>query len=168
MKPVLTRLKVDAHEALYPALERLTRQLEAMAVRRPAAAVPPATTTIAADLLFAAQRFSHGSRGLPAVAADLGGLATQLGRALAQLEAFEAAHSAWRPELKAFAWALLDPVPVRRLRQQSAAAGTARAQREGEGMRRKLVKLIDAKVATAYDLGYRDASNGREHRDGSD
>ena len=112
----LTRTKTEAHEALYPELERLTRQLEAMAARRAGAPVPPATAAIAADLLFDTQRFMGTRRGLPEVAADVGGLATQLGRALAQLDAFEAAHTAWQPDLKCFAWLLREPLPVKRLR----------------------------------------------------
>ena len=51
----LTRHTAAAHEALYPQLERLTRHVEAMAVRRPAAPVPAAALAIATDLLFEAQ-----------------------------------------------------------------------------------------------------------------
>ena len=168
LTPTLTRQKAAAHEALYPALERLTRQLEAMAVRKPGAPVPQATSGIAADLLFEAQRFSGVRRGLPEVAADVGGLATQLGRALAQLDAFEAANISWHPELKCFAWQLTDPLPVKRLRQQSAALVTSRDdERHAEYYRQKLVERIELRVAEAYDEGYRHASTGREHRDGT-
>lgn len=161
LPPTLTRQKAAAHEALYPELERLTRQLEAMAVRKPGALVPPATAAIAADLLFEAQRFAGVRRGLPEVAADVGGLATQLGRALAQLDAFEAANSAWDPRLKCFAWSLRDPLPVKRLRQQSDSMKTAKEQRESDGRRAKIVKLFMARVETAYEQGYRHASEGR-------
>lgn len=139
----LTRTKTEAHEALYPELERLTRQLEAMAARRTGAPVPPATAAIAADLLFDTQRFMGTRRGLPEVAADVGGLATQLGRALAQLDAFEAAHTAWQPDLKCFAWLLRDPLPVKRLRQQTdIPPKTPQSSRAVEALRRKIAERI--------------------------
>jgi hypothetical protein len=132
-----------------------------MAVRRPAAAVPSATASIAADLLFEAQRFMGTRRGLPDVAADVGGLAAQLGRALAGLDAFEAVHTAWHPELKCFAWRLRDPLPVKRLRQQTATFRTVKEQRESDGMRTGFRKLLVARIETAYEEGYRDAAEGR-------
>ena len=160
-KTPLTRQKAEAHEALYPGLARLTRQLEAMAARNPSASVPPASRAIAADLLFEAQRFSGGvRRGLPEVAADIGGLVTQLGRALAQLDAFEAAHSAWSPDLKCFVWLLRDPLPVKRLRQETAAViKSAKDKRQSAFYRTELVRLMNAKVSESYDEGYRDASS---------
>jgi hypothetical protein len=164
----LTRQKAEAHEALYPGLERLTRQLEAMAARNPSASVPPAARAIAADLLFDAQRFSAGvRRGLPEVADDLGGLVTQLGRALAQLDAFEAAHSAWNPDLKGFVWLLRDPLPVKRLRQETAAViKSAKDKRQSDFYRSEVLRLMNAKVADSYDQGYADASSGHQHRNG--
>jgi hypothetical protein len=163
LTPTLTRQKAAAHEALYPELERLTRQLEAMAVKRPGAPVPPATSAIAADLLFDAQRFAGMRRGLPEVAADVGGLATQLGRALAKLDAFEAENSGWNPRLSCFAWSLRDPLPVKRLRQQSDSMKTAREERDSEGIREKLLKRFDERIERAYDEGYEHASAGRPH-----
>ena len=160
--PALNRTKTEAHEKLYPELERLTRQVEAMTKRNPAAPVPPATSAIAADLLFEAQRFSGGRRGLPEIAADVGGLATQLGRALARLDAFEAAYAAWDPRLNCFVWALRDPLPVRRLRQQSATMQTAQEERDGEAIRAKFMKRFTARIETAYEDGYRHATEGRE------
>ena len=164
---ILTRQKAEAHEALYPELARLTRQLEAMAARNPSASVPPAARAIAADLLFDAQRFSAGiRRGLPEIAEDIGGLVTQLGRALAQLDAFEAAHSAWNPDLKGFVWLLRDPLPVKRLRQETAAViKSAKDQRESDHRRREVRRLIEAKASDSYDQGYADASSGHQHRD---
>ena len=172
MTKPLTRQTAEAHEALYPALARLAAQLEAMAARRPTAPVPPAARSIAADLLFEAQAFgwhrpSRTRRDLPEPAADVGGLATQLGQALALLDAFEAAHSAWYPDRQCFAWQLLDPLPVRRLRPEtSAIVKSAKQQRESDHMRSELIRLMEAKVASSYDQGYADASSGREHRAG--
>ncbi|MEO7223780.1 MAG: hypothetical protein ABIY37_15025 [Devosia sp.] len=166
----LTRQKAEAHEALYPALERLTRQLEATAARNPSAPVPPAARAIAADLLFEAQAFGWNRPGrtrrdLPEPAADAGGLATQLGQALALLDTFEAAHSAFHPEHKCFAWLLADPLPVKRLRPQSAAIiRTAKETRDTDHMRQKILARFDEKYEEGYDKGYADASSGHQHR----
>jgi hypothetical protein len=164
----LTRQKAEAHEALYPALERLTRQLEAMAARNPAASVPPATRAVAADLLFEAQEFgwnrpSRTRRDLPEPAANVAGLALQLGQALALLDAFETAHSAWHPDHKCFAWLLVDPLPVKRLRQQSAAViKTAQQHRDADRMRKKIIARFDEKYDEGYREGYRAASSASQ------
>ena len=166
--PSLTRQKAEAHEALYPALEKLAAQVEAIASRKPAAAVPAATGAIAADLLFEAQRFLGLRRGLPEVAADLGGLATQLGRALAGLDAFETAHSAWHPEQKCFVWLLRDPMPVKRLRQVThGVIKTARDLRLVEERRRKIMRRFEERFTDGYEAGYKDASSGHEPRPAS-
>ena len=161
---ILTRQKAEAHEALYPELARLTRQLEAMAARNPSASVPPAARAIAADLLFEAQAFgwnrpNRTRRDLPEPAADVGGLATQLGQALALLDAFEAAHSAFHAEHKCFVWLLADPLPVKRLRPQSAAIiKTARRKRDMDHIREKILGRLDERYDEGYQAGLRDAS----------
>ncbi len=157
---ILTRQKAEAHEGLYPEFERLTRQLETMAARNPSASVPPAAHAIAADLLFDAQRFSAGvRRGLPEIAEDLGGLVTQLGRALAQLDAFEAAHSAWDAERKCYVWLLRRPEPVKRLRPvTSAGVKSAKDKRRVAEMRRKIMGRLEERFEDGYKQGLRDAS----------
>lgn len=167
----LTRTKAEAHEALYPALEKLTAQMEAMAARKPAAPVPPAARAVAADLLFDAQRFGWNpphrtKRPLPEPAADVGGLATQLGQALALLDAYEAAHCVWNADLKCFVWETQGaPLPVRRLRQEPARPQlTERDKRRSEQRRVEIKRKIEAKAEESYDRGYADASSGHEHR----
>jgi hypothetical protein len=167
----LTRTKAEAHEALYPALAKLTAQMEAMAARNPAARVPPAARAAAADLLFEAQQFGWNRGGrtqrpLPEPAADIGGLSTQLGQALALLDAFEAAHCIWNADLKCFVWETQGaPLPVRRLRQEPARPQLSeRDKRRSEQRRLEIMRKIEAKAEDSYDLGYADASSGHEHR----
>ena len=86
--------------------------------------------------------------------------------ALSQLDAFEAANSAWNAELKCFVWLLRDPLPVARLRPQAAAIVRSKAQqRQSDHMRRELIRRIDAKFDAGYDAGFADASNSRQHKD---
>jgi hypothetical protein len=168
MPITLTRQKAQAHEALYPRVEKLTRQIEAIAARRPSAPVPPAARAIADALLFDAQAFATAARALPALAPDVAGLATQLGQALAALDAFEAAHAGWQADLNCFAWRLASgaTLPVQRLRPHVVETGRNRQlQREGARMRRELIRRIDAKFYDGYDQGYRDAQNGVPHQD---
>jgi hypothetical protein len=146
--PSLTRAKAEAHEALYPALARLVGQLEAMAVRKPAAPVPPATRAIAADLLFEAQAFGWNAahrarRVLPEPAADIGGLATQLGQALALLDAYEAAHSSWNADLNCFAWLLAEPLPIKRLRPETSSRTEELSSPAAEDLRRRIAERLE-------------------------
>jgi len=159
----LTRQRAARHEALYLQLERLTALVSDLAARRPEAPVPEATRGIAADLLFEAQSFAatRRPRALPEPAADLGGLATQLGRALSQLDAFEAANSAWHPELKCFTWDCKDRMPVRRLRPQTAAIlKTSAQQRRSDEIRRKIIARIDERYEEGYRAGMLAAQAG--------
>lgn len=139
MAPRVTRPSLTfalAHEALYPRLESLCRQVEAIASRRPDAAVPPVTRAAAEALLFDALRFrprqrsassragrtprplmvsvsNHAGMGaaphareLPPAPDTFAALATVLGQALATLDAFEARHSAWSAAHGGFVWQL--------------------------------------------------------------
>jgi hypothetical protein len=167
----LTRERAALHEALYLQLERLTAQIAAIAQRKPEAPVPEATRAIAADLLYEAQRFADAPdkrrlRGMPEPAGDVGGLATQLGRALSRLDAWEAANSAWNADLKCFVWLLRDPLPVARLRPQTAAIVKSKTQqRQSDERRRAIFRQIESRFDAGYDAGFADASNSRQHKD---
>ena len=167
-EPVLTRARAAAHETLFTKLDALTRQAEAIAARRPAAAVPAETRAAAEALLYDAQlvlKLSHPKRrrlwgrGLPAAAGTFAGLATQLGQALAGLDAFEAAHSRWNTDLKCFAWQLDgEPLPVRRLRPELLlAAGSERESREADMMRRKIVARFEERYDEGFEAGLKAA-----------
>ena len=166
----LTRAHAARHEALYIKLARLTAQVTTLAERRPDAPVPAATRIIAADLLFDALPFfaaARRARALPEPVADLGGLATQLGHALSQLDVWEAANSAWNADLKCFTWLLREPLPVSRLRRENTAVvKTAQQKRESDRNRRAVYRLIDAKVEEAYRRGFAAASNSPQ-KDGA-
>jgi hypothetical protein len=122
MQPQISKAQAAAHEALYPRVERLTRQAEAIGTKRPNAPVPEETRTIAEGLLFDVQAFrpSRTRRGLPPAASSFAALASQLGQALAALDAFEAAHSEWNGVLKCRVWrtGFQPEQPVARLRQE--------------------------------------------------
>jgi hypothetical protein len=164
----LTRRLAAAHEALYPGLARLSRQLDALAQRRPLAPVPPAVAALAAELLIAARPLAPAARRRPPPAGAALALAAELGHALSRLEAFEAAHTGWHPALGCFVWLLPDPLPVRRLRQKTIGLVTsARDARAQDRLRHKLIESIRIRTAESYDEGYADAASGRAHRERS-
>ncbi len=163
----LTRDRAAAHEALFPKLEKLTRQAEAIALRRPEAPVPAETRAAAEALLFDARkmlgqqiRAAHPGRrkpgrDFPAASDTFAGLSTQLGQALAGLDAFEAAHTSWNVDLKCVAWQLGgdDTMPVKRLRPELLRAPEAdRHDRTSEHIRQK----ITARFRERYEEGYED------------
>ena len=159
--------RAEAHEGLYLRLAKLLKQTETIASRKPDAEIPAETRALASDLLFEVRPFLARSlaRKLPLDAAPgFAGLAAQLGQALAGLDAFEARHSAWNPELGCFVWLIGRDatLPVARLRPETSAIITSLAdKRHGEEMRNKLLRLIEAKAETAYEDGYADATAGR-------
>ncbi|MET3899443.1 hypothetical protein ABIB57_003398 [Devosia sp. UYZn731] len=120
IKPI-TPQAAARHEALYLRLATMLRQTEAGANKRADAPVDDITRRLAEDLLFETRRFSGGSGAIPASAPDMVGLATQLGQALAALDAYEACHSVWDPALGAFVWSVNGPValPIARLRPKA-------------------------------------------------
>jgi hypothetical protein len=155
-----------AHEALYLRLERLTRQVETIAARKPEATVPAETRVLAETLLREAQRFlSKASieRRSIIISHDLAGLATELGQALARLDLFETRHSAWSGEHNCFVWRLRheEIAPVARLRPKAVGlAKSAEEKRQDQHIRSELTRLIHAKVSDAYEAGYADCQNG--------
>ncbi|RYE08102.1 MAG: hypothetical protein EOP22_14960 [Hyphomicrobiales bacterium] len=157
----LTRTRADQHEALYPRLEAMAAQAEAMAARRPGAAVPPGVRVTAETLLYDAQRFlpQRPARGLVVAAREMAGLATQLGQARAALDVFEAAHTAWHPELKCRVWITAgDPLPVRRLRPETSARfKSEKEKRRSTYLREEVIRRMIAKSEMAYEQGYEDA-----------
>ena len=80
---------------------------------------------------------------------------TQLGQALAGLDAFEVGHTVWNADLKCFAWQLGpdDILPVRRLRPELLRAPeTDRHSKTAEHMRQKII----ARFRERYEEGYED------------
>jgi hypothetical protein len=146
------------HEALYPRLETLTRQVEAIAARKPESSVPAETRAAAETLLFDTQRFGRSvRRTLPPAPDSFGALATLLGQALATLDAFETRHSVWSEEHKGFVWLLprRELRPVARLRPHAAKLPAAATDtRHFERMKAEIIRRIDAKYDEGYDAGF--------------
>lgn len=103
--PVTFRLAVG-HEAVFVKLEALQKSVLAIAAKRPEAVVGEATRAVAEGLLLDCRPYLSGNS-LPKMAADHGGLAVQLGQALAGLAAYEARHSDWS-DYHGFHWRLVN------------------------------------------------------------
>ena len=146
---LLTRRKADAHEALFLRLSALTRQVEAMAARRPTAPVPEGLASLAEGALYEARQFAERRqrRDLPVAAPHCGALAAQLGTALAGLVAFEARNSRWDGVLQAQLWQLKGekvPVPVRRLRPKLDTAAQDERDSDMDQLQASIERRINA------------------------
>jgi hypothetical protein len=157
-----TKTKAQCHEALYPRLAALGRQIAAIAARRPAAIVPEGVRILAEGLLFDIRPFlaARPRRDLPVAAPDYGALATQLGQALAALDVFEARHTSWHAALKCFVWRVRseEPLPVGRLRPQTVQQAPSRDKSEADKKHRKVMLRIQEKWDEAYERGKRDGA----------
>jgi hypothetical protein len=115
-----SRALAERHEAVWLEMTALTRQVAAIAGRRPDAMVPGTVRVVAGALIAEAACFAR-PRGeeLPVVAGDYAGLAVQLGRIVARLDHWESLHTAWDPRLRCQSWVFrYGTMPVRRLRPE--------------------------------------------------
>jgi len=157
MSTTLTENLARTHEALYPRLETLARQVEAIAARKPEAEVPPETRTAAEALLFESQKFGTRSRrsrrGLEPAPDTYAPLATALGQALAGLDAFETRHSGWSEKHQCFVWLLPRGVlkPVARLKPHANVAAGPESDKRAAFMRAEIIRRIQAKYDEGYD-----------------
>ncbi|HTN63121.1 MAG TPA: hypothetical protein VL147_16485 [Devosia sp.] len=112
---------------------------------------------LAEALLFDARRFIGPRGAMPVAAPDLAGLASQLGQALAGLEAYEGQHSVWDDVGKCFVWALPEQqtLPVKRLKPK-VAPRPARDTAKMTLLRHKLARRMDARIEQEYERGLRD------------
>lgn len=147
----LTAARATRHEALYLRLQALHTQVAALAKTRPGEAALPLLAGVAEELLFACSEFRAPGqrRGLVGAAPHLGGLAAQLGQAVAVLEGYEAAHTGWIEKRQHVVWLLGDgtQLPVQRLHPQAPPPSLAAV--EGENMpqlRAKLARRIDRHI----------------------
>lgn len=166
-RPPMSRLtpqRARTHEALYPRLEALTHQVEAIAARKPDADIPPETRAAAEALLFDARRFQPrrprpaggpASPGFEPAPDKFAALATVLGQALAALGAFEARHSIWSQKHAGFVWLLQHDrlAPVQRLRPKSPNALEAGADKNVERLREKLRNRFDERYEEGFTAG---------------
>ncbi|UXN71230.1 hypothetical protein N8A98_08650 [Devosia neptuniae] len=150
--PRVTHALAARHEALWLRLTALHAQIATVAARRPQAPVSGQTISVAEVLLRDAQVFLAQGDSLPMAAPDHGGLLTQLGQALAGLDAWEAVNAEWRGELNAFVWKVVgDPVlPVQRLRPKLVAAAAPHADPAYAAYKAKMADLRD-KLALRID-----------------
>lgn len=147
--PAVTHALAARHEALWLRLTALHGQIAPIAARRPLGLVSPHSLTIAEGLLREALPFLGTGERLPVAAADHGGLVTQLGQALAQLEHWESRNARWRPDLNAYVWLVAgdEILPVRRLRPKLVMPIAERVDPKREAyiadLRIKLAKRIE-------------------------
>jgi len=164
VEPNISAARAARHEALVLKLEALLHELRPLALRQPAATVPEDLRALAEGLLYDATAYAprRERQPFPVAAPELGALALQLGQVSAGLEAYEVRHTFWSREHGAYLWRLTrgDIIPVARLRPQllQPAANHAEADR----MRDKVVALIKARVAEAYEEGFAAAKRGQE------
>ena len=147
--PRVTHALAARHEALWLKLNALQVQVASAAGKRPQARVAAHTAMVAEALLRDCRPFLEAGDRLPMAAPDCGGLATQLGQALADMQLWEAANTAWRADLNAFVWTVPGdtPLPVQRLRPKlkTPVAPVADPKRAAYmlDLRAKLAKRID-------------------------
>ena len=150
--PRVTHALAARHEALWLRLTALHAQIAAVAARRPQAAVSRRTISVAEALLRDAQVFLGQSEALPMAAPDHGGLLTQLGQALAGLDAWEASNAEWRGALNAFVWKVEGdtPLPVQRLRPRLSVETAPHADPDYAAYKARMLDLRD-KLAERID-----------------
>jgi len=151
---ILTENLARMHEALYPRLETLARQVEAIAARKPEAEVPPETRTAAEAQLFESQKFgARGGRRSSRALLPAPDTATALGQALAGLDAFETRHSGWSEKHQCFVWLLPRGVlkPVARLKPHANVAAGPESDKRAAFMRAEIIRRIQAKYDEGYD-----------------
>jgi hypothetical protein len=155
-EPTVSPFRATQHETLVLKLEALLHEVRPLALRHPEAAVPAPLATLAEGLLFDVRPFTGRRRreAMPAAAPEFSGLVVQLGQALATLAAFEVRHTVWSPKLAAYVWRVGrdHDTPVARLRPRLAQI-SKEDRRDSEHMRAKVLHLIHAKVADAYERG---------------
>ena len=142
--PPVTHALAERHEALWLKLCALHKQIAAVAARKPETPIAEQTRIVAEALLVEAWVFGQGMDGLIVAAPDHGGLLTQLGQALAEMEHYELRHTGRHNDKQCFMWTIgKAPVPVRRLRptvhDERGVGDTAKAAE----LRRKLAIRID-------------------------
>ncbi|MET3927161.1 hypothetical protein [Devosia sp. 2618] len=148
-RPVVTHTLAAQHEALWLKLTALHTQIAPIATRKPQTPVCAHTITVAEALLRDALPFVEDNDRLPMAAPDHGGLVTQLGQTLAEMDSWEAANSRWDGPRNAYLWQVRggDVLPVLRLRPKlMVPAGSAADPAQVAKMldlRAKLAKRID-------------------------
>ena len=149
-----TRALAERHEALWLSLTALHKDISALGAKKPGAAVSEPVRITAEGLLSDIMPFTRqrGDR-FPVAASDLGGLAVQLGQALAGLERWESLNTTWDERYKCRIWRMDGPyLPIMRLKPPAAAL---KHQREDMSLiRAKLILRLDQRTRGAYQEGF--------------
>lgn len=138
--PKTSRRMAERHEILFPKLQALTRQVEAMARRKPEQAVPEKLRTEAEALLFDAELFRQKMRGSapPVAAPRMDGLAAQLAGAMTVLLGFEARYTQWDARFNEPVWKVPDVImKIRRLAPRPGSKAALRADAQAEADKAK-------------------------------
>jgi hypothetical protein len=151
---LITHALAEKHEALWLRLVALHKDIMALGAKKPGAPVSEPVRIQAEGLLSDCCDFNGQKRARLAVAAaDLGGLAVQLGQALAIIEAWESRHTRWDERFDCRMWRVPNGnLPVKRLKPPSLAMAPPR--RDMADLRAKLALRIDQRSRYIYETGF--------------
>ena len=158
-----TAALAERHEALWLSLSALHKDIVALGAKKPGAAVSEPVRIAAEGLLSDCAAFTRKrNERLPVAAPDLGGLAIQLGQALAALDAWESRHTSWDENWKCRVWLVTGrPLPIRRLKPNVAPPQPPTTYK-GASIRDKLLERFEARRRGAYEDGFRDGLAARK------
>lgn len=154
----------EQHEALWLRVTALHKDSVALGAKKPDGAVPDSLRIAAEGLLYDCVPFGPHSRRsrLPVAARDMGGLAVQLGQALAGLDAWESQRSYLDPRFDCRMWRVkAGQLPIMRLKPP---AGALPVHRDISELRAKVVRRIEGKRQSDFERGFaagRSAGQGR-------
>jgi len=161
--PQTTIPLAERHEGLWLRLEKLHKDIAAIAAKKPDALVGDTERLAAEGLIRECRTFlKKPIDPLPVAALHFAGLCVQLGQFLARMEDFENRHAYWDGKRNVRVWRVAgDPLPVGRLRQEVAPIELTTFK--GRDMRAELVKLMEGKERQVYEEGF---AAGRAARQG--
>lgn len=157
-----THALAERHEALWLSLTALHADIKSLAAKKPDAAVSEPVRIVAESLLGEAVPFLPKAQKarLPVAAADLAGLAVQLGQALAGLDAWESRHSFWHAGKACRCWRVGEgELPVLRLRPQLPPPPTTH---DGTDLRAALARRIDQRRSGDFERGFQAGRAARQ------
>ena len=162
--PRATHALAERHEALWLRLTAVHKDTLALGAKKPGAGVSEPVRVVAEGLLSDALPFTRQRKGgFPVAATDLGGLAVQLGQALAALDRWESLNTTWDERYKCRVWRLDgEDLPVMRLNPPAAALKQDRE--DIDDLRDKLARRIDQRRQGDYERGF---AAGRAARAGA-
>ena len=151
--PHTTKTLAETHEALWLRLAGMHKDTLALGAKKPEAHVSEPLRIVAEGLLCDCSPFirQKGQR-LPVAAPDLGGLAVQLGQALAALELWQGLHTQMDTRFKCMMWRVGDTdLPVLRLNPPARAL---LPDTETPALRIKLARLTRERNGGIYRAGF--------------